>query len=103
MRPSNSTKWPERICPILLDLNNCKIEYCQVDDRGLPTLRRRPLKGKFCTVIFGHHLAGEYLQITPREHVWTCKFNGIGHLSAVGTTLEGESIIGEDLTVIYEV
>lgn len=101
MRPSKSIKWPDRICPALLDIKNSKIEYCKVDDRGLPTLRRRTQKWKSCIVVLGHILGNEYIQIGQDDHVWTCKFNGIGHLSAVGASLEKVDIIGEDLTVIY--
>lgn len=100
-RPSKSDKWPERICDIILKPHGkLTIEYCTVSEQGLPSLIRRPLKGQSCIVILGHRDFDSSIKIAPKDHIWTCKFNAQGKLSAVGTTLNDESIIGKELTVI---
>ncbi len=101
VRPSKSDKWPERLCNILLKPHGkLTLEYCTVNEKGLPSLIRRSLKGQSCIVILGHRDFDSSIKITPEDHIWTCYFTGQGKLSALGTTLNNESIVGKELTVI---
>ncbi|MDD3915464.1 MAG: hypothetical protein PHF76_12555 [Bacteroidales bacterium] len=103
VRPSKSDKWPERLCDILLKPHGkLTMEYCTVSDLGVPSLIKRPLKGQSCIVILGHRDFNSTIRITPEDYIWTCKFNEQGKLSGVGTVINGESIIGKELTVIVQ-
>jgi len=101
VRPSKSDKWPERICDLILKPHGkLTLEYCTVTEQGLPSLISRPNKGQYCIVILGHRDFSSKIKITPQDHLWTCRFNPQGKLSAVGTTLGEVSIVGKELTVI---
>jgi len=101
VRPSKSDKWPERICDLILKPSGkLTLEYCTVTEHGLLSLISRPNKGQSCIVILGHRDFASSIKITPQDHLWTCRFNQQGKLSAVGTTLNEVSTIGKELTVI---
>lgn len=102
-RPAKSHKWITS-CPVTIAKKDITdIFYTTVNSIGIPTAIKREYQIKdgvetLCTVILGHKPIPVY--ISPLDHVWTCRFNSQGRLSAVGTMLNGESIIGEELTVI---
>lgn len=103
-RPPKSDKWPERLCNIdIRPHGKFTIEYCTVTEKGLPSLIRRPNKGQSCIVILGHRDFDSKIKITPQDHLWTCRFNQQGKLSAVGTVLGEVSIVGMELTVILRI
>jgi hypothetical protein len=98
VRPSKSIEWPHNSSIDIL-LSNDIVEYCSVDERGYPTLHRRPYTLKTATVILGKHTPENgRLSLSKSDKIWTCYFSGIGHLTSISN-----QYAGKDLTVIIHI
>lgn len=94
VRPSKSVEWPRNSDIGVIVADTDTVEYCTVDDRGYPTLYRRPYAYKSATVIVGNLYPepNKMTYIDQSIKVFTCYFSGIGHLSSIGSQYAGTTL-----------
>ena len=109
-RPKDSIKWPHtRGVDINIQKDDIIPETSAVDSRGYPKYRSRLHKNKKCTIIFGckemimNCEKENVITLLENDKVYTCWFNGIGHISSLGTENENKeiTIIIHNITKTY--